>query len=709
MEQWNAALLRGGFGGIDFTANDHDGPAQIVSFIVSRAIAETKALSNSSITILSAPDCTMQHSTFSRHLVDDFRSQGWLASSTQLPLAPLAEDTVYVILDDMDHPLLSSPSSTLFRGITRILAARSQVLWVTLAHRSRSKENPEYGILTGLARSARLENSDLRLVTLNIQHSIASDSPGVIQRVSDVIRASFMASETERSNEVEYAYDHGSVKIPRLISDDKINSLVKQVNCTPDLEQSPFHQRGRPIKLHVKTPGLMDSLQFVEDSLAQKPLGAFEVEIKVMACGLNFKDVIVALGRMNASIPMVGECAGVVVGVGSHFQDMYKIGDRVCGWCGTPFASNARVHGYNAHLLPDTMSFSTGASIPVVFVTAYYGLIELANLKRGQTVLIHAAAGGVGQAALRLAQHIGAEIFATVGSSSKKHFLMETFSLPEDHIFSSRAGTFKQGVLRLTGGLGVDVVLNSLSGELLQDSWACVSAFGWFVEIGKADIHLKSSISMEQFDKSVTFTSVDLAAVSKLRPETNVKRIGAIMSMLEAGILVPVQPIMAIEMTDIADAFRLLLTGKQIGKVILEVHETTMVKTIPAAPPSVELRSDATYVIAGGLGGLGLEIGLFMAARGAKHIALLSRREPGSEEREIVVERFRSVGASVSILICDITDLSQCKDLYARYFQDLPPVRGLIQAAVVLQVSSKLSLQYPYLLESRIDSSMTWS
>ncbi|MCJ1283208.1 polyketide synthase [Xylographa opegraphella] len=686
LEQWSTALLHGSFGGVDFAANDHDGPAQIVTFIVSRAITmKTKTPSNTPITILSAPDSTAQHFTFSRHLIDSFSSRDWLVSTAELPLNTLTENIVYVILDDMYHPLLSSPSSARFRGITRILSARSKVLWITLAHEPLSKGNHEYGIVTGLARSARLENNDLRLVTFNIHQDIASDFPDIIRRISDVMHTSFMASETDGPEELEYSYCNGSLLIPRLMPDDKINSIIKRVTSTPDPEKGLFHQKNYPLKLYVETPGLVDSIHFVEDTLAQKPLGTHEIEIKVMACGVNFKDVIVALGRMDASIPMVGECAGVVVGVGSGFQDKYKIGDRVCGWCGTPYASNARFHGYNTYLLPDYMSFSLGASIPVVFVTAYYGLIELANLKKGQTVLIHAAAGGVGQAALRLAQYVGAEIFATVGSASKRQFLMETFGIPEDHIFSSRLGTFKQGVLRLTGGLGVDVVLNSLSGELLHDSWACVSPFGWFVEIGKADIYLKSSISMEQFDKGITFTSVDLAAVSKLRPETNVKRIGAIMSMLEAGNLVPVQPIVTMEMSNISDAFRLLQSGKQIGKVVLEAHESTTVNMIPALPAPTELRSDATYIIVGGLGGLGLEIGLFMAAKGAKHIALLTRRGPGSVERQLLQEKFRLAGASVSILVCDITQKSQCEDMYTRYFCSLPPVRGVIQAAVVLQ------------------------
>ena len=261
---------------------------------------------------------------------------------------------------------------------------------------------------------------------------------------------------------------------------------------------------------------------------------------------------------------MAGECAGVVIAVGSEARSRFQIGDRVCAFDGTPYASRARVSHSDAHRIPPSMRLSTAASIPVIFGTAYHSLIDVACLEKGQTILIHAAAGGVGQAAIKIAQYIGATIFATVGSAAKRELLVEQYKIDEDHIFSSRARNFKRGILRLTNGRGLDVVLNSVSGEALQQTWSCMADFGVFVEIGKSDIYRKSQISMEPFDKNTTFASVDLSLLSKQRPAKIQKILASVMAMFEAEDLSPVQPVSIMPVSEIEDAFRLIQNRKHV-------------------------------------------------------------------------------------------------------------------------------------------------
>ena len=382
---------------------------------------------------------------------------------------------------------------------------------------------------------------------------------------------------------------------------------------------------------------------------------------------------------------MAAECSGYVTRVGRNFQNQFQTGDRVVCFAGTPYATHSRVSGWNAIKLPDSISLTIGASIPVIFATSYHCLVEVAHLQKGQTVLIHAAAGGVGQAAIKISQHLGAEIFATVGSSAKRQFLMDAYSISEDHIFSSRSVTFKKGIMRMTKDNGVDVVLNSLTGELQRESLACVSRFGTFIEIGKLDIHAKNQISLETFDRGVTFTSVDLALMCGYQPEKVAQIMAKVMTLFESGDLTPVETITTMPISHMVDGFRLLQSGKLIGKLVLQADDTsTTVKVLPAKPAPVHLNEEGIYIIAGGLGGLGLEIGRFMAIHGAKQIALLTRREVPASKKQKLSDEFAQLGATVSIISCDISDLAQVTAL-EKSLRNMSPVRGVVQAAMALQ------------------------
>lgn len=357
--------------------------------------------------------------------------------------------------------------------------------------------------------------------------------------------------------ELEYVYRLGKLHVPRLISHAKINHLIHPGSNSPPLETQPLRQQNRSLKLKVEKPGFLDSLRFVDDLPIVGELSCTDIEVEEEACEINFKDVLIALGQTNELV-MAGEFAGRILRVGRQFESQFEIGDRVCGFGGTPYASCICVNGHTACRLPDTMSFTTAASILVVFSTAYYALVEVARVERGQTVLIHSAAGGIGHAALRVAEHIGAEIFVTVGNSAKQDFLVAEFGLSRDHIFSSQMTTFKQGVRRLTNGKGVDVVLNSLSGEALQESWDCIAPFGVFVELGKVAAVSKGGLNMEPFDRNATFAAIALQMMCQYRPQKVGQLLTKVLSMLEAGHYQPVQPITPMPIGEIQEAFRLL-------------------------------------------------------------------------------------------------------------------------------------------------------
>ena len=680
-EEWHARLKANSFSGVDFSADDAEGPVQRVSFLASCATPVAASSDPTPVVrVLKHSRFSPHHSTFVEQLDSAFRNRGWQSSMLGLPLEDNDDEAIYVVVDDGDDPLLSRILSEELRSLTRLLARRgTRLLWVNVAHESPKLSNCEYSLAYGLCRTARLENSDLKVVNLDMQESLVKEHPECLQVISDVLLKAFIWSKERQVDEYELNYKDDQLYIPRLKPDRTLAPRALE------LELGAFHQESRPLKLSVQRPGLLDSMYFIDDVYAHEPLGPEEVKIRVSSYGVNFKDVMVALGQLDESVPMAGEIAGTIIEVGADFQHMFSIGDRVFAFGGTPYASQARVHGFCTYHIPDSMSFNDAASIPVIFCTAFHGLFNLARLGEQSTVLIHAGAGGVGQAAIQVAQSIGAEIFVTVGSDPKKQFIMEKHQIPEDHIFSSRSSLFKQSILRMTRGQGVDVVLNSLSGDLLQDGLDCLSRFGSFIEIGKFDINARNTLNLHAFEKGISFFSFDLTDIGRYRPKQLHELISQIMPFFESKKYIPIQPITVMPLTEIETAFRLLQSGKQTGKIVLEATTDMQVMTPPMQHLPAKLSDTGTYVVAGGLSGLGKEVGRFLANRGAKNIVLISRRMLNEVEKEALRDEFATLGAKVVPIQCDISK-STCKEVLSKCLDSLPPVEGIIQSAMVASV-----------------------
>jgi NADPH:quinone reductase-like Zn-dependent oxidoreductase len=342
-------------------------------------------------------------------------------------------------------------------------------------------------------------------------------------------------------------------------------------------ELQPFHQPGRPSRMEVGSPGLLETLQFVDDPDADASLPDDFVEVEPKAFGLNFRDIMVAMGHLKEST-MGYECSGVVTRVGKSVASELKAGDRVCLLMKGHYANLVRVPRETVGKIPDDMPFDIAASFPLVFCTAYYSLYDTARLQEGETVLIHAAAGGVGQAAIMLARLVGAEIFATVGSKEKRDFLVDTYGIPPDHIFSSRNTNFAKLIMAATQGKGVDVVLNSLAGEMLQETWKCVAMLGRFVEIGKRDLELNNHLEMAPFVRNVSFSSIDLTHIMKYKASAMSKVLQQVLKLFEAKKIHAVHSITTFAIADVERAFRFMQSGRHRGKVVIEPRPGDMVK-----------------------------------------------------------------------------------------------------------------------------------
>ncbi|PGH00190.1 hypothetical protein AJ79_08295 [Helicocarpus griseus UAMH5409] len=700
IEQWDNALRRAGFSGVSIAAKDYVGPAQRSAMLISKAIVHEQAASQvPPVRILVSPSLAVERlPEFPSRLKTALSEEGLDVSTEYLNSqnTNISVDTLYILLDDGTSPILKAGSPELFEIVKSLCINATRVLWVTAQEDASAALNPEKGMIQGFARVARGENHQLQLLTLDIQESIAG--PGyaeIVRKINDVVLTSFYGPHAMRSNELEYIYRVGQLYVPRLIPDGELNRHIQHSDGELCIKPQPFHQGVRPLKLKLPDSGSLEDLHFVDDKSLQESLSDNELEVQVAAYGVNFKDVAIALNQVKRPLPMAGEYAGTVLKVPPALKSKFQVGDRVSGFGSTAYASQIRVNAFATCRIPDSMSFVTAAAIPVAFSAAHFSLVDITRLKRGQTILIHSAAGAVGQAALRIAQHIGAKIFATVGTESKQHLLMDKYDIPHDHIFSSHTGGFKKGILHLTDNKGVDVVLNSLSGQLLQESWECVAEFGTFIELGKPASQSRSAVlPMAPFDRQVTFASVDLSRMCISRPEEVGKLLGQVMDML-TGVDAPIDPINIMPIGKIEEAFRHMQSREHIGKIVLQADPNyAMVRAVsePSTNDRLQLKENATYMIAGGTGGLGIKITHYMIARGARHIVLFSRKGLDMVKVKDLQDEFS--GAQVEVLAADVTDDLMIRKIVENCTRAGRPIRGVIQATMVLQ--------------NRVISHMTW-
>ena len=392
--------------------------------------------------------------------------------------------------------------------------------------------------------------------------------------------------------------------------------------------------------------------------------GRGEVEIRVAAAALNFRDVLYALGVLprHDGMAVGSECAGTVVEVGEGVTGIHR-GDEVVAIAAGSMASRVTVAQELVFPIPDGLSLEEATAFPIVFLTAYYGLHRLANIQAGERVLIHAAAGGVGQAAIQLAHNAGAEVFAT--ASPAKWDYLEAAGVR--HIMNSRRLDFTEQVLALTNGQGVDVVLNCLNGEFIAKSFAALRRGGRFLEIGKVGIWDEERV--RDLRPDAAYYVYDIAAEMDRDPGAIREMLVRITNDLREGRLRP-PTLRAFPITQAPDAFHLMAAGGHIGKIVLSME------SVGRAP----LRRDGSYLIAGGLGELGLKVAAWMGRQGAGRVLFCGRSKPGPSARRAIEEITRA-GTQVEVVEADITSLEQVQTLIgAAHRQDLP-LRGIVHAA----------------------------
>ncbi len=446
--------------------------------------------------------------------------------------------------------------------------------------------------------------------------------------------------------------------------------------------------KGEDWRVEVALPRGLDQLRL--RAMQEVAPQAGEVAIELAYAGLNFIDVTKALGVYpgldpNAPVQMGGECSGRVVALGAGVEHL-KIGDEVVALTPSPtrrglLASRANVPAALVLRKPARLTLAQAACLPIAYLTAYYSLLELARLREGEWILIPAGAGGVGLAAAQIALAQGAHVIATASSPEKHAFLHEW---GVEHVLPSRSLDFAQGVLEITGGKGVDVVLNSLSGDYIDKSLDVLAPYGRFIELGKRDIYEDRRIGLKVFRHNISYFAVDLAALIEEKPQFAATMFATVMQAIETGRWAAL-PVRTFPASDPAQPFQFMAQGRHIGKLALQFESLEEVRVLPPRSNGQDalFHRDATYILTGGLGGVGAAVAEWMAEKGAGHLVLVSRRQAGPAENE-VLRRVKAKGAIVDHYRTDILDSSQVRHLVNEIARSMQPLRGIMHAAAVI-------------------------
>lgn len=492
-----------------------------------------------------------------------------LSDITENRWAPLPNEIVVCMLE-LWVPFFMDLSPQDFHALQNLVHSVRNLLWIShLPTIEDGMINPFSSISTGFLRAVQSEENDKQVVTLMVE----SDTPTVTADfVSHILDTTFMSGNA--STDREFIVRNGKLMVGRLFQELEVD-MERQLHVTPRLRSEPW-KPGPSLALELGEPGLLNTFRFIEDPVFGSELDSDEIEIEAEAWPLSFHDVFVALGRLSTDRLGV-ECAGVVTRTGANCVTDLRPGDRAVMVFLGCMRTHPRAKADLVVRVPESLTLHEAVASLNPGVTAYHSLINVARLQRGEKILIHSGAGSTGQMAIELAKELGAEIFTTVGYDDKKQLLMDRFGIPEDHIFYSRDTSFAKGIMRVTHGHGVDVILNSLLGEGLRASWACIAPYGRFIEIGKMDISSNSGLPMGRFSKNVMFAAVDMLHISQTNPKLMRQLVIAVLDFIAQRGGGGPRPLHLYPLTEVEKAFRYMQSGTNTGRIILSGHDTDIV------------------------------------------------------------------------------------------------------------------------------------
>lgn len=616
---------------------------------------------------------------------------GHSTTSTLLSVADSAKNKLCIFLMELERPVLANLNVEEFEALKRLTTSAQGLLWVTREAYIDSK-NPHANMVSGFSRTLRSEGTLTQFVTLDLDRQ---DEPGHSKTVRSIMNVFAMTLRTGSSTkETEFMEREGKLLTPRIINDADLNQFVHEQLHPAELEPADFSNLNRPLQGVISSSNGTTTVSFEDAPGRQTPLADDSVAIQVKAIGISSRDKV-----DNSAFGL--ECSGVVTAIGSRVVSL-KTGDRVAAI--TPLGSLSTITRAQSRFvfrIPHHISFEEAATIPIAYCTAMYALNDQTKLGEGETVLIHDAASAIGQAALRIAQMVGAEAWTTVNNAAGKDLLMQEYGVPEDRVWSIRGDALAERMMDATSGCGVDVVFNSNGGHSeLEKIWQCIANFGRVVTVGTG-CHALGHLPLE---KTLSLHSVDVAALSMHRPQLLQNTLADVGRLLRYGKARPVQLSKTYGVTELTAALQ-DIRREDAGAAVVVPRDDELVLAPRVDQDHKLLPPNATYVLIGGTGGLGRSMAKWLAGKGAKHIVLLSRSGVLNGKAKEEIDGLNKAGTQVVVRCCDVANRADVDELVMTGLHGLPPVRGIVHGAMVLHdvlFEKMVYHQYSSVVEAKV-------
>ncbi|PNP44248.1 hypothetical protein TGAMA5MH_03854 [Trichoderma gamsii] len=643
--EWDKALVKSGFSGVSLELKDYDSDQDHeVSLLVSHAANIGLKAHAEKISIFTGKDSDSVASELRRALAAQYLET---AVSTVSLSEEVSSPGTYIFLPEVSEDALLRASENDWDSVQRLLANAKAVLWVTKGP-SLAEPEPHRALITGLARSLRSSRPDLSFFTLDI--GTGSDEASAILQVYE----NYLGPNASpySASEWELAFYNGSIVIPRLLENEAVNQQVKDAVSRHHPREEVYNDASRSLGLRISSVGVLNSLYWADSELHTAAPKPTQIRVQVENFALNFNDMLTTTGQLEGNSSLLLEGSGKVVHVGDASRTKLSVGDRVSFYAPDGLATVSNVDVRHAVKIPEGIASDAAAATPLAYSTALYALRNIARLQQGESILIQSGAGAVGQASIALAKALGAEdIFVTVGSPDRAEFVNKAFGIPTERIFSSRDLDFGDRLLKQTNGRGVDVVLNSLSGDAFSESCSAVASFGRIVQLCERDVANNGQLGLEALQKNASLSVLNMAFLARERPAVFQELLQTSFNMLQEGKLALMSPITTSHASNVAEQLRVMQAGDQLGKAVFKLDSSLPLKIQPQKPKSAALRENSSYLVAGSNGSLDVAVAKYLAKLGASRV--IARQ---GSNIEFLAEEIRQLGADLAIIPCSASD-----------------------------------------------------
>ncbi|KAF2816383.1 uncharacterized protein BDZ99DRAFT_542807 [Mytilinidion resinicola] len=683
--KWDELLRKNRFTGTDLVIDGADPASCLSSAIISDAcpdqLVNGEKASKPSLVILRTEASTLQDSIASS-IQDLAEKAGLQVTITSADSPHGISGSTCLFLQTMDRFSFQNPVEKEFDNLKKVFRDVEELLWVT-QRSSSNTDTLEQDAIIGLSRSILSESEGLRTVTLALED--VKNVQRVSQHAWTVLHNYFRTTPAvlTRGYSEEIAEINGSLCVSRLLP-------------------------AKNLQLHIESKET--PLGFDLDTSYNPIVGDDDVEIETKAIGIQSGGSSINWAQISRS-PIGREYAGVVTQVGRNAKQLFQIGAKVLALSNTgKVRSRNRFPAYLTHKILDGIDFEEAVAMPFSLIAAYDTLTNCARLRKGESVLVHDGSSALGQAAIQLAVLAGADVFVTVATEQEVNLVYDLCRIPVSHIFCRKASTYSKDIRRLTGGCGVDLVFSSLDSEGLRTSWECVASYGRVVEVGSPNEDASSVGSLpvpKDLKKNVFFARVDLIDLFQDR-ERITRVFSTVMDMIEKKKIVSLGHPNVYSASQFIDGFQDVDSRMSSCKVVVSFNSENDASTLIASK-NLPFDAQATYLITGGLGGLGRSIVKWMVSEGARNLILLSRQGGESENSKSFVDSLKASGISVFAPKCDISDEEVVREVLQQAQERMAPIKGCIQASMVLKSAmfQNLSLdQWNDTLKSKVQGSI---